>query len=49
MECKYSKKQLEEIYNCEIAKDYNCCTQTILYHLRQVKIYKEKGVIQDGQ
>lgn len=22
MECKYSKKQLEEIYNCEIFKDF---------------------------
>lgn len=32
----------------EISKDYDCYHQTVLHHLRKVKIYKEKGVIQDG-
>lgn len=47
-------KQWEERYlngesYSEIANDYGCCAQTVLHHLRQVGIYKEKGVIQDGQ
>ena len=31
----------------DIAKKYNCCSQTVLHHLKQVNLF-QKGIIQDG-